>query len=290
MTFEVYSYRFRFAARRRIRFPEHGAGNVLRGALGLSLRDRHCAPECPGHHGYPARECSASGSCEYARVFETRPLTVHPSGFSDSPRPFVVRASHLDGTAIEPGEPFFFDINLFESRGSNIQLFANAFADWDNLLRVDTLDSAGQPSPGPITISLLPVSTTHGRVRVRFQTPTDLKGERTDTPDFAGLFGRAQDRVSILRSLYGAGPLDVDFRGMRARAASVRLTQSGLRRISVQRRSSRTGQVHNIGGLVGTAEYDGPVGEFLPYLNAARWTGVGRHCVWGKGEVHTEVL
>ena len=42
-----------------------------------------------------------------------------------------------------------------------------------------------------------------------------------------------------------------------------------------------------IGGFIGTAEYEGPVAEFLPILRAARWTGVGRHCVWGNGEIVT---
>jgi len=60
--------------------------------------------------------------------------------------------------------------------------------------------------------------------------------------------------------------------------------------VDAERRSSRTGQVHGIGGFVGVAEYEGELGEFVPYLEAARWTGVGRQCVWGKGELHVEAL
>jgi hypothetical protein len=51
------------------------------------------------------------------------------------------------------------------------------------------------------------------------------------------------------------------------------------------RRSSRTGQTHSLGGFVGTAEYEGDLAEFLPYLEAGRWVGVGRQAVWGKGEI-----
>jgi hypothetical protein len=32
-------------------------------------------------------------------------------------------------------------------------------------------------------------------------------------------------------------------------------------------------------------EYAGELGEFLPWLRAARWTGVGRQTVWGKGDL-----
>jgi hypothetical protein len=57
--------------------------------------------------------------------------------------------------------------------------------------------------------------------------------------------------------------------------------------MDIERRSSRTGQVHPIGGFVGEAEYEGDLAEFVPYLHAARWTGVGRQTVWGKGEIDT---
>jgi hypothetical protein len=36
---------------------------------------------------------------------------------------------------------------------------------------------------------------------------------------------------------------------------------------------------------VGSAEYEGDLAEFVPYLRAARWAGVGRQTVWGNGEI-----
>ena len=104
------------------------------------------------------------------------------------------------------------------------------------------------------------------------------------------LFARAQDRVGTLRQLYGSGPLAIDFQAMRARAAGVRMTRCELQHVATGRRSSRTGRVHGIGGFVGMAEYEGALEEFLPYLEAARWTGVGRQCVWGKGELWVEIV
>jgi hypothetical protein len=99
------------------------------------------------------------------------------------------------------------------------------------------------------------------------------------------LLARARDRVSTLRSLYGAGPLEIDFRGLVERAQSVRTVRSEFRRVAIERRSSRTKQRHGIGGFVGFAEYEGNLAEFLPYLEAAQWTGVGRHCTWGNGQI-----
>ncbi|MGB9605238.1 MAG: CRISPR system precrRNA processing endoribonuclease RAMP protein Cas6, partial [Bryobacteraceae bacterium] len=42
--------------------------------------------------------------------------------------------------------------------------------------------------------------------------------------------------------------------------------------------------------FTGEVEYEGDVAEFVPYLEAAQWTGVGRQTVWGKGELAVTVL
>ncbi len=89
-------------------------------------------------------------------------------------------------------------------------------------------------------------------------------------------FGRIRDRIGTLRTLYGPGPLEIDFQAMGLRAAAVRMTHCDLRSVESKRRSSRTGQTHAIGGFMGTAEYEGDLADFLPYLEAARWVGVGR--------------
>ena len=49
----------------------------------------------------------------------------------------------------------------------------------------------------------------------------------------------------------------------------------------VGRRSTRTGHTRSSGGFAGGAEYESDL-AFLPYLEAARWVGVGRQAVWGS--------
>ena len=118
-------------------------------------------------------------------------------------------------------------------------------------------------------------------------TATELKSGAvvSSRPDFPIVFSRARDRVATLSNLYGAGPLDLDFPSLGKRSEEVRTTSCELQRVEVERRSSRTGQRHSLGGFVGHAEYEGNLGEFLPILRAAEWTGIGRHTVWGKGEI-----
>jgi hypothetical protein len=143
----------------------------------------------------------------------------------------------------------------------------------------------------PLLFSLDPYPGDVQEVRVEFVTPTELKSEGAIAarPDFPVLFARVRDRIRTLAELYSdLVALDIQLQEFHARSTDVRMTRCEVRRVEVQRRSSRTGRVHSIGGFVGFAEYEGDLAEFLPYLQLARWTGVGRHCAWGKGELRTQ--
>lgn len=244
--------RLAFRAREALRFVGGPLpGNVLRGALGTSIDD--------------------------AALFAPRPANGGPSGLKDPPRPYVFRARHLADCEIAAGELFDFTLHLFTAQ---TQPFAEAFRRLTRLggaavelLRVDQEAKL---------LSLEPWANAAGRIEVHFLAPTELKRGF----GFGGLVETARDRVSNLRAFYGAGELEIDHRGLGARARQVRTISTDLREVEAQRRSSRTGQRHSIGGQMGTVTYEGEgLGEFLPYLEAARWTGVGRQTSWGKGEL-----
>ena len=217
-----------------------------------------------------------------------------PSGLVDWPRPFVFRAMHLDGVTFHPGAEFHFDVNLFDTEASVVTYLIRTFAQLalEGLgpgRRKVELVSVQQPA-SPLELSLAREKEPVNRLCVRFITPTELKSSQqiVTRPEFCILAARIRDRISTLRELYGPGPLDINSQAFGERARRVQMTRCELRRLDVKRRSSRTGQVHPIGGFVGEAEYEGDLAEFAPYLNAAKWTGVGRQTVWGKGEI--EVL
>ncbi|MEO8028915.1 MAG: CRISPR system precrRNA processing endoribonuclease RAMP protein Cas6 [Bryobacteraceae bacterium] len=190
-----------------------------------------------------------------------------PSGLADPPRPFVLR--------IPDDQPLLVGVNVFSEEA--VAPIAEALRQ----LGAQRLESE------PVTLSLSP-SETAEKLRVSLVTPTELKGG--PQPAFHILFARVRDRVSTLRTLYGEGPLDIDFRAMGTRAKDIRLMRCELRHVLAQRTSSRTGQTHALNGFVGTMEYEGALTEFLPLLRAAEWTGVGRQTVWGKGQIRVEKL
>jgi len=313
LTFELYRFRFHFRSAGTLFFPMYKSGNIVRGAFGGIFRKLVCIPTC-----HDAKTCDIRADCPYARVFEPQAARGEgPSGLADWPRPFVLRAAHLDGRAISQGEAFHFDVHIFDVRDPALPYFVLAFAQLAReglgpgrgraeLTSVDQLDlnetRVAQVSDGeqflmrelaaPNVVDLSETSERVGRVRVRFVTPTELKAghQVADRPEFGILFGRLRDRISTLRALYGAGPLEIDFRAMGERAAAVRMTRCELQRTEVDRLSSRTGQRHPLGGFVGEAEYEGELAEFLPYLRLGTWVGVGRQTVWGKGELEARAV
>ncbi|MGD1095148.1 MAG: CRISPR system precrRNA processing endoribonuclease RAMP protein Cas6 [Bryobacteraceae bacterium] len=277
-TFELYPLRFRFIACEPIHFPHGQSANILRGSFGRILKKLSCIPQCED-----ARTCEQRAACAYARLFE--PVSAAgegPSGLRDWPRCFVFRASHLDGVTVETGEEFQFSLNLFETREPVVDQITQAFAEFARKRAV--LKSV--EGREVISLGFIPCAHAPHRIRIRFLSATELKG--LTTPEFGGLFARIRDRISTLRRLYGSGPLDIDFKALGERANLVKMTRCEIEQVSAERFSRRSGQTHAIGGFVGFAEYEGDLGEFLPYLEIARWTGVGRQTVWGKGEIACE--
>lgn len=202
----------------------------------------------------------------FERLFAPPRRSEGPSGLADPPRAYVLRTSQLDGKSFPAGTPLEFTVHVFDLK------LAAAFAEFPM---------------EQFRLSLLP-SRSVQRVRVDFLSPTELKN--AEQPEFGPLFARLRDRVSTLRALYGTGALEIDFSGMAARAAGVRLLDCQISHVDRSRSSRRTGQAHPLGGFVGSAVYEGELGEFLPYLEAGSWTGVGRQTVWGKGEIRISVL
>ena len=253
MIFRVRAHRFHFRAVEHLCFSGDKAGNTIRGLLGTGLTEQIFRPR------------SEAG----------------PSGFADPPRPFILRAAHLNDRALAPGDAFYIDIHTFDPEGNIAGEIARGFA----AVPRSGFELEDIVMRGEFSIDLASHEPARSLV-VRFVTATELKGAAPENPAaFSILFPRIRDRVATLRRLYGAGALEADFRGLGERAKNIRTVRANLRQHRLFRRSSRTGEVHGIGGFEGAAEYAGDLAEFAPWLRAACWTGVGRHTVWGNGEL-----
>jgi hypothetical protein len=250
---ELLACRLTFRARRPLLFPPP-ASNRFRGAMGFELPESIFRPR------------SSDG----------------PSGLIDRPRPFALRAEHLDGRQVLQGDTFHLGLNLFLPDPVPFH-DALSVLEWAEMLTF---------VPMPVSLQLAQAALAPTRVRVRFVTMTELKPPvaRGTLPSFEILISRLRDRISALRSFYGPGPLDLDFAAFAERASSVRTTGGALVWHETERHSLRTGQVHPLNGFTGYVDYEGDIAEFIPWLRAGEYTGVGRQTVWGKGVLLTELF
>jgi len=125
--------------------------------------------------------------------------------------------------------------------------------------------------------------------------------EQPDPVELAGLYtigigrnhpfidGNERNRIGNLCALYQGGRPEVDLEQLAHQADQLRIVGGSVSWAEVERRSSKTGQRHSLGGFTGWVEYEGDASPFLPWLQAARWTGVGRQTVWGKGWIESSV-
>lgn len=256
----VVALRARFASPTRLVFPANAAVPI-RGALGFCL---------PQEIFRPHRD---SG----------------PSGMRDAPRPFVLRVRHLNGRSFGAGEPFEIGLNLFAPEllgpfeDALRQLASAGLGPGRVALEWGGLDSSSE------VFDMAALDSTK-TLKVCFLSPTQMKGwDGVGLPAFEILIARIRDRVSALASLYGGGPLDLDFRGLAERARLVRTVSGNLTDVKASRTSSRTGQTHPLSGVTGPVRYEGELSEFIPMLRAACRTGVGRQTVWGHGEIEIQL-
>lgn len=310
MTFELSVLRFEFRAVDEIYLPHGKTANTFRGALGELLRRVSCRPDCPG-----AKQCPHRSECAYARFFEPT-LEVGPSGLADPPRPFVLRPEFPEAQHLHPGSPLVLRMHLFDVRTPFLPYLIAALTQLAQsglgpgrgrarLERVSSTDMSGRmraplysngrmlvdSSPQPVRLSLDPVDEPVESVRIRFVTPTELKsdGQPVSRPEFGVLIARLRDRIAALDRLYGNGVVEFDWKGVADAAMGAKIVAESLRLESVERRSTRTGQVHPIGGFTGWVQYEGDLRRFLPILRVGQWTGVGRQTVWGKGAFRIEM-
>ena len=136
------------------------------------------------------------------------------------------------------------------------------------------------------------LATRHSPLTAVFLTPTYLKseGQAVRQPEFHHLFKRVRDRLNALCTFYGPGPIDADFKGLGEAAEKVRTVKCDVHWQERSRRSSKTGQRHELSGFTGESTYELPRLEFeisnlelLSWIIAGEVLHAGRHTAWGNG-------
>lgn len=290
---------------------------LWRGALGAVFRSLVC------HDMTLACDaCSLEPACPYPRVFAVRIPAGEPAiaRLRDPPRPFVLRDPQPEAASLPAGAPLSLGLVLVGRAVVELPYFVASIRRLGDegigrersrfdVDAVRVVDAEGVPHGKVFEASsnlvrplrrelsarelARPGDAAASRVRVRFVTPTDLRGgaSSAEVPPFGRLIRRARDRVSALATFFCEPLVGIDAREVGELADSVEVEASELRSNVVSRRSARTGQRHDVGGVTGFVIYRGAaLGALMPWVRLAEALGVGKHATFGNGCIALDVL
>jgi hypothetical protein len=283
-------------------------GSMIRGAFGRAFKES-CCPFPHDGNGCPLGE-----KCPYGYVFETSP----PEGMRDfsknqqMPRPYVFEPPESTRLEYEPGERMRFGFTVVGRAADYMPYFVYAFSRMGEMgvgrkrarYRLERIVARNPFSgeraevfDGEVARNRrLPVTWEDAareagkldreRVRVEFLTPTQVRfrGEVASwAPPFAGLAQALLIRIPMLAAVHCGELWREDFRALVERARAVKTVRDETSWVSFRRFSSFKKRQEPLEGVVGEAEYAGPLEEFLPLLCMGQLTHAGRHAVFGLG-------
>lgn len=284
-------------------------GSMIRGAFGRAFKES-C---CPFPH-MNGSGCPLGDKCPYGYVFETSP----PEGMrgfaknQELPRPYIFEPPEDTKMEYEPGETMTFGFTSIGRAAEFMPYFIFAFSKMGEagvgrrqakytLERVvaknplsgersevfdgDVVKNERLPTIWDDAVKA--VENMDGeRLRVEFLTPTFIKykGEvATEAPPFAALVQSLLIRLPMLSAVHCGEVWEEDFRSLVARAGGIKTVRDHTTWASFRRHSSFKNRTEALEGVVGEAEYAGPIGEFLPLLKMGELSHVGKKVVFGLG-------
>jgi len=133
-------------------------------------------------------------------------------------------------------------------------------------------------------------SSEKTRIRVTMETPLRLKFEnrlKAELP-FHVLVRAMLRRVSSLFEVYGNGEPALDYKGLTERANCVQMVENDLSWFDWRRYSFRQDSEMLMGGMLGSAVYEGDLTEFLPLLDISSKVHIGKQTSFGMGKIRAE--
>ncbi len=293
----------------------HYKGSTFRGLFGHALKKVVCAlrhQECTN--------CLLKNNCVYAFVFETHHAVDSPQNIRAAapPHPFVIEPPLSIETFFETESCFDFSLILFGEINNSLPYFIYAMDQMGQigigkkvdgkrgnfrLISVNTDEGiiysetdktlkSGWMTEQLEMKNLKEQSDKEQRIKVILETPLRLKFQnkfKADLP-FHVLVRAMLRRISLLFSVYDKAEPPLDYRELISSAEKVSLVRSTLDWYDWKRYSQRQDQKMFMGGMIGTAVYEGQIGKFLPLLEMAAKVHLGKQTAFGLGKITSEVI
>ena len=284
-------------------------GSTFRGVFGHVFKDIACT--CPKGRN---NEVLHHEHCPYAYIFETNlsnDVRIISSS-DDIPRPFIISPENNCKQDYAPGERFSINITLFGKSIDYIEYFLYVLFHMGvkgfgkgkqraELRQVLLIDENGDFQEQIFkeqkmrysrnifnSRKLININANMSKLWLHFITPTRIKyqGHYTDNPEFHIIFRSAVRRItSLLYYHHGRQQPDIDFKELFKKAEEIKLVQSDVSWYDWERYSNRQKERMKLGGIIGKATYEGDFEPFIPWLQLAEWTHIGKNTTFGLGKI-----
>jgi len=300
-------YQFKCTLQKDAHFPPY-KGSTFRGGFGHALKKVSCTVR----HGECVR-CLLVERCLYARTFENTNSKNQTAGrIAQPPRPYIIQPPHETKCHYLKGDSFDFTLILFGETNEYLPYFVYALETMGTsglgkkidgqraTYTLDLVELQGQQVYSSIDqqlatdirnldLQLPPPSPVEneGDLSLILKTPLRLKFDnhlQAKLP-FSLLVRAMLRRVSSLFETYGTGEPELDYRGLVERAKKIEIVQDDLHWFDWQRYSNRQEEKMLMGGMIGSAAYQGQIGEFIPLLTLCRELHLGKQTAFGLGQI-----
>lgn len=282
-------------------------GSTIRGSLGMALLKISCVlrhQQCP--------DCPLGSRCVYRYIFETSldKDIGENKRYSSAPHPFVLDVdyfNHGDEKIIEAGENFSFKITLIGEGTYYAPHLINAFSVMGEMgigkgrgkFDVEKVTSGreiiydGEAFHWPQSYltweKAVSVAKNEcvGSLSLSFLTPLRLvfRKEFVKTPEFHTLIGNLIQRVENLSRFHCNSGVSILGKDLIEKARSIRLVENKTSWLDWERYSHRKQRRMKLGGIVGSAVYEGDFSDFMALIILGEWVHVGKGTSFGLGKI-----
>jgi len=308
--FQIARYRITIAAGKQGLLLPPYKGATFRGGFGQVFRRIACAVR-----EQDCRSCRLKTQCPYAYIFETSPPENSEalSKYESIPRPFLLEPPAERKTVYAPGETVDFHLLLIGRAIQYLPYFIVVFREMGEsglgrgrrtfmltevaaLGRQETVQIYSSQTntiynADPPVISFPQHLSPISQIQVNFTTPVRLvdEGVHPTVPEFHVFFRQIMRRISALAYFHHDRRLEADYAGLAARSRQISLSANKTYWQELERYSRRQDRRISMGGLVGTATYQGNLTEFMPWLALGEQVHVGKNTVFGLGKYNLTI-
>lgn len=283
--------------------PEY-LGSTLRGSFGWALKKCCCALKRQA-----CETCMVRAQCAYSWIFETERYQENTKAINARPHPFVLQPGDGASGSRRAEETWTFVLTLI-GKGNDFlphiiysieQMgedgIGAALKEGYGRFVLEKVECNGEEiynsdskkifiSEVSAFLSLANFETQQiDSMRLSLQTPLRLKQQNSlqrELP-FHVLIRAALRRMAALENAYGSGEPELDYSGLTDRAGKIQTVQADIKWRDLLRFSNRQRQKVSLSGLIGTAQYQGDLAEFLPLLKYTEQVNLGKQTVFGLG-------